>query len=125
LTLKRKSQFKVTVSKQGYKSQEVEVHGKVKGGGAAGVVGNAIFGGLIGAGVDTATGAALSLDPNPLIVTLAPETVPVAAEATVSSAVAPAAETKPSATVAPSSDATVPASEATAPAVEASAPGGE
>ncbi|MFP5330173.1 MAG: PEGA domain-containing protein [Alphaproteobacteria bacterium] len=80
LTLKRKSQFKVTVSKEGYKTEERDVHGKVKGGGAAGVAGNVIFGGVIGAGVDVASGAALSLEPNPLQVTLVPIDQPVAAE---------------------------------------------
>jgi hypothetical protein len=72
LNLKRKSQFVVTASKEGYKTQETEVHGKVSGGGAAGFAGNAIFGGLIGAGVDAASGAAMSLEPNPLKLTLVP-----------------------------------------------------
>ena len=130
LTLKRKSQFKVTVSKDGYKPSETEVHGKIKGGGAAGFAGNAIVGGLIGAGVDAATGASLSLDPNPLKVTLVPvdqaplaaaapaDVAPVAAVETVAIP-APAGETDPVA----GSAAAAPAPEA-APAV-ASTPGGE
>lgn len=78
LTLKRKSQFVVTVSKDGYQSQETEVHGVVKGGGAAGMAGNVIFGGLIGAGVDASNGSMMNLTPNPLMVSLLPNTAPAA-----------------------------------------------
>lgn len=107
LNLKRKSKFKVTVSKEGYKTQEAEVHGKLKGGGAAGFAGNAIFGGVIGAGVDAASGASLNLDPNPLKVTLVPiEQASVAVAA-------PATAAVPSETpVAPSAEATAPAASA-------------
>jgi len=94
LRMKRKSKFVVTVSKEGYQTQEVHVHGKVKEGGGAGFVGNAIFGGLIGAGVDAASGAALSLSPNPVKVELVP--AGSAAPAVAAPAItAPAAEPAP------------------------------
>ena len=73
LTLKRKSDFVVTVTKEGYQAQEAKVHGVVKGGGGAALAGNAIFGGLIGAGVDASNGSLMNLTPNPLVVTLIPE----------------------------------------------------
>jgi len=80
LRMKRKSEFVVTVAKDGYQTQETHVHGVVKGGGAAGVAGNVIFGGVIGAGIDASNGSMMNLKPNPLTVTLVP----------VASAVAPA-----------------------------------
>jgi hypothetical protein len=92
LRLKRKSQFKVTISKDGYQTQEADVHGVVKGGGAAGMAGNVIFGGLIGAGVDASNGSMMNLKPNPLQVTL----VPAGAAAP-----APAAVTLPAEAAAP------------------------
>ena len=133
LTLKRKSKFTVTVSKEGYQSSETKVHGKVKGGGAAGVAGNAIFGGLIGAGVDAASGAALSLDPNPLKVTLVPNSSAPVAAATPAPADVPAPETvAPATDAASAADAALDASAAPAPASEAApadaaapTPGGE
>jgi hypothetical protein len=72
LRVKRKSRFMVTVSKNGYQTQEAEVHGVVKGGGGAALAGNAIFGGLIGGGIDAINGASMDLSPNPLKVTLVP-----------------------------------------------------
>ncbi|HWF00293.1 MAG TPA: PEGA domain-containing protein [Caulobacteraceae bacterium] len=66
----RKSDFDVTVSMAGYKPWKGHVNHSVHGGGAAGVVGNAVVGGVIGIGVDVASGAAFDLRPNPLKVTL-------------------------------------------------------
>ena len=88
IRMKRKSDFVVTVSKEGYRTQEARVHGVVKGGGGAAMAGNVIFGGLIGAGVDASNGSMMNLKPNPLQVTL----VPVAsAEQAAPAATAPAA----------------------------------
>ena len=88
IRMKRKSDFVVTVSKEGYQTQEAPVHGVVKGGGGAAMAGNVIFGGLIGAGVDASNGSMMNLKPNPLQVTL----VPVAsAEQAAPAATAPAA----------------------------------
>ena len=93
LRLKRKSQFKVTISKEGYQTQEAEVHGIMKGGGGAALAGNAIFGGLIGAGVDASNGSLMNLKPNPLQVTRVPA----------GTALQPAAAPEQTATTAPSS----------------------
>jgi PEGA domain len=92
LRMKRKSEFVVTVSKDGYQTQETHVHGVMKGGGGAALAGNAIFGGLIGAGVDASNGSLMNLKPNPLNVTL----VPVVAGA--APAEAPATSAAPAAT---------------------------
>lgn len=68
LKVKRRSDFVVTITKSGYET----VNASVDGGGAAGMAGNVILGGLIGAGVDAGTGAMHSHKPNPLVVTLTP-----------------------------------------------------
>lgn len=66
----RKSEFDVTVAKAGFKEWRGHVGTRMAGGGGAGFVGNAILGGVIGAGVDVASGAMLNLSPNPLNVVL-------------------------------------------------------
>ena len=71
--LPRKKEFDVTITKPGYKTFHTQVVHQIAGGGAA-LAGNVILGGLIGIGVDSVTGAALELKPNPLKVTLEPET---------------------------------------------------
>ena len=68
----RKSQFDVTISKAGYKTYQGHVTNKVSGGGGAGMAGNVLVGGFIGAGVDVASGAMLDITPNPLSVKLEP-----------------------------------------------------
>ena len=70
MDLPRRGGFDLTVSKQGYQPQVVHVESKVKGGGAAGFLGNAIIGGAIGAGIDVASGAMNDLVPNHVIVKL-------------------------------------------------------
>jgi len=70
--ISRKTEFAVTVSKQGYQTQQVQVGTQLAGAGAAGFAGNALLGGLIGMGVDASTGATLEHVPNPVIVTLQP-----------------------------------------------------
>ena len=49
---------------------------EIPGTGAAGFAGNVLLGGLVGMGVDAATGAALDHKPNPVIVTLQPAAPP-------------------------------------------------
>lgn len=66
----RKAEFDVTITKAGYKTWTGHVTHHVSGAGSAGFVGNALIGGVIGAGVDVASGATLNLVPNPLNVTL-------------------------------------------------------
>lgn len=87
--MSRKSEFGVDVTKAGYKPWHGQVTNKVSGAGGAGMAGNVILGGIIGAGVDVATGAMLDIVPNPLIVKLEA----VTAEAPPAAA-APVAESK-------------------------------
>src|SRR5207253_1980159 len=68
--------------KPGYKPAQVTVTHKVAGAGAAGVAGNVLVGGLIGIGVDTYTGAAMDLVPNPVQLSLEPVDPPPAQIAT-------------------------------------------
>jgi hypothetical protein len=72
LKKKRKDAFQVTLKKDGYQSVETQVLSQTSGAGAAGMAGNVIIGGLIGIGVDAASGATKDLKPNPLVVKLEP-----------------------------------------------------
>lgn len=69
--LPRKSEINVLVYKDRCQSQTVRVTNKLADGGAAGMAGNIVFGGLIGAAVDANNGATRDLTPNPVNVTLA------------------------------------------------------
>jgi hypothetical protein len=73
IKMKRKSEFTATLTKKGYKPATVQVSHKTAGAGAAGVAGNVLLGGVIGLGVDMYTGASQDLVPNPVTVTLEPE----------------------------------------------------
>lgn len=68
----RKEGFDVTITKEGYEDAKVTVESKMSGGGAAGLAGNVIAGGIIGIGVDATSGALMDLTPNPVEVTLTP-----------------------------------------------------
>lgn len=68
--MERKTEFEVTISKEGYKTWTGHVTHSVSAGGGAGMAGNVILGGIIGAGVDATSGAMMDLKPNPLKVTL-------------------------------------------------------
>lgn len=68
--MERKSEFDVTITKDGYQTWTGHVTHAVSGAGGAGMAGNVIVGGLIGAGVDVASGAMMDLKPNPLKVIL-------------------------------------------------------
>jgi hypothetical protein len=70
--LNRKDEFTVIFTKPGYHSAEVPVRTQVAGAGAAGFVGNVVAGGVVGMGVDVATGAALEHFPNPVVAMLTP-----------------------------------------------------
>lgn len=74
----RSDEFDATISKPGYVPQIVQVRTKVSGNGGASFAGNILAGGVIGMGVDAATGAALDHTPNPVNVTLEPEGRPAA-----------------------------------------------
>ncbi|WP_298815406.1 translation initiation factor 2 [uncultured Roseibium sp.] len=73
LKVSRKQEFSVTVSKEGYKTQTVHVGTKVAPGGVAGLAGNVVLGGVVGMGVDAASGATLDHFPNPVLVELVPD----------------------------------------------------
>lgn len=68
----RTDQFSVTIDKAGYDQSLTYVMSSMKTGGAVGIAGNVLIGGLIGIGVDAASGATKDLSPNPLIVRLTP-----------------------------------------------------
>jgi hypothetical protein len=69
---KRNADITVSVAKEGYETQIVPLTKDIPATGAAGFAGNILAGGLIGMGVDAATGAATDHKPNPVIVTLQP-----------------------------------------------------
>jgi len=57
LTVSRKDEFSVSFAKPGYQPQTVQVATRIANAGAAGFAGNVLVGGLIGMGVDAASGA--------------------------------------------------------------------
>jgi len=59
VTLKRKDNYLVTIKKEGYKEATVKIEGTT----SAWIIGNVIFGGIIGCGVDLITGGAYDLKP--------------------------------------------------------------
>ena len=69
---KRSADITVTFNKEGYEPQVIPLTKEIPGTGAAGFAGNLLLGGLVGMGVDAATGAALDHKPNPVVVTLQP-----------------------------------------------------
>lgn len=72
IKMPRRSEFVVTLSKPGYHTTNVNVSHEISGAGGAGMAGNVLLGGLIGAGIDAGTGAMHDLTPNPVVVTLEP-----------------------------------------------------
>ena len=72
VVVKRSADITVTVNKEGYEPQVIPLTKEIAGSGAAGFAGNVLVGGLVGMGVDAATGAAQDHKPNPVIVTLNP-----------------------------------------------------
>lgn len=70
--ISRKTEFTAFAEKEGFKPGQIYVATKVSGNGAAGMAGNILLGGVIGAGVDVATGATLDHYPNPAHIVLVP-----------------------------------------------------
>ena len=70
LTLKRKSSHEIKISKQGYKDVTATLDNNVD----AWIIGNVIFGGLIGCGIDFITGGAYDLTPERLDINLTQST---------------------------------------------------
>jgi membrane-associated protease RseP (regulator of RpoE activity) len=94
ITMKRTHDYHVKIEKVGYQTVDTDVLREVAGAGAAGMAGNVLLGGLIGVGVDLATGATMKLTPNPLHVQLEPIARPLA-RSPASAIGAPAAFTEP------------------------------
>jgi hypothetical protein len=91
--ISREAEFMVTVSKPGYRTTEHAVTHRTAGGGSAGMAGNVLVGGLIGAAIDANSGATQDLVPNPLVVHMEAEAV--VATPAVATVAAPAAEATP------------------------------
>lgn len=70
LKVKRRGDFVVTIEKEGYETVQATVTSSIDNAGSAGMAGNVLLGGIIGAGVDAGTGAMHSHKPNPLMVKL-------------------------------------------------------
>ena len=70
LRLRRKDEFTVTATMDGYEPATAEVRSRMRGGGGAALAGNAIFGGIIGGVVDATNGSLNDLRPNPLRITM-------------------------------------------------------
>ena len=78
IRMPRKSEFSASITKAGYTTLQVSVTTKVATSGGVAMAGNVLLGGVVGAGVDLATGAMLDLTPNPVNVTLEKDDVPPA-----------------------------------------------
>jgi hypothetical protein len=93
MKMPRKAAFDVTVSKVGFVAKTQHIRSVVAGGGAAGMAGNVVAGGLIGMAIDGTNGSMNDLTPNPLAVVLeaAVEPAAVAAPAVAASSSAPPA----------------------------------
>jgi hypothetical protein len=81
IVAKRSADISISFAKPGFETEMVTLTKEVPATGAAGFAGNVIAGGLIGMGVDAATGAALDHKPNPVMVTLRPTAPAVSAPA--------------------------------------------
>ncbi|RTL77239.1 MAG: PEGA domain-containing protein [Bradyrhizobiaceae bacterium] len=75
-TAARSADITVSIAKEGYEPQVIPLTKEVTGSGGATFAGNLLLGGIIGMGVDAATGAAQDHKPNPVIVTLQPISPP-------------------------------------------------
>jgi hypothetical protein len=76
--IEHKAEFDVDITMPGYRTYHGHVTHQVAAAGAGGFVGNALVGGIIGGGIDVASGATLELKPNPLVVKLEPVPPPAA-----------------------------------------------
>jgi hypothetical protein len=59
VTLKRKNDYLVTIKKEGYKEATVKIESTT----SAWIIGNVVFGGIIGCGIDFISGGAYDLKP--------------------------------------------------------------
>lgn len=72
IQIDRSEQFDATFSLAGHQPQTIQVRTQLQAGGVAGMAGNVLIGGIIGVGVDAATGATLDHLPNPVVANLRP-----------------------------------------------------
>jgi hypothetical protein len=72
IQVNRNSDLQVRLEMNGFEPEVVVLTKEIATSGAAGFAGNILLGGLIGMGVDAASGAPLDHKPNPVIVTLRP-----------------------------------------------------
>lgn len=72
VTVDRKLAFDAYAEAPGYQPGSIAITTQMSGGGAAGMAGNVLVGGVIGIGVDAVTGATLDHVPNPAHIALAP-----------------------------------------------------
>lgn len=77
MKMKRKAEFDVTITLDGYHEHVSQVTHQMSGAGGVGLAGNVLVGGLIGLGVDAYTGSSQELVPNPLVVKLTPNDQPM------------------------------------------------
>ncbi|RMF95785.1 MAG: PEGA domain-containing protein [Gammaproteobacteria bacterium] len=70
--LKRRSDFVLLIEKPGYEPVTQTIKSSIDGAGEAGLAGNVLLGGLVGAVVDSGSGAMHSHHPNPLRLVLTP-----------------------------------------------------
>ncbi len=97
LQVSRKDEFSVNFTMPGHEDQTVVVKTQIAGAGAAGFAGNVILGGVVGMGVDAATGSTLEHVPNPVSVVMRPLPKPAPARgAPRKRGAKPAAATAPS-----------------------------
>lgn len=75
-TTARNADLIVAISKEGFEPQVIPLTKEISTSGGAGFAGNLLLGGVIGMGVDAATGAAMDHKPNPVIVALRPVAPP-------------------------------------------------
>ncbi len=76
LEVPRNQSFTATFNLEGFEPQVVPVTTQIAGAGAAGMAGNLVLGGVVGAVVDASTGAMNDHVPNPVIVTFGDAAAP-------------------------------------------------
>jgi len=72
IPIPRKHEFVATFHLPDHEPQNVAVATRLAGGGAAGVAGNLLFGGVVGMALDVSNGASMDHSPNPVTVQLEP-----------------------------------------------------
>lgn len=118
--LNRKFTYSVEIAKEGYQTYVQLLEPKLSGDGTAGMAGNILLGGVIGAAVDASTGAMNDLKPNPMTANLVP-----LAQASSETVVQPATSPDVGAEITAAADEVAVAVEQTAEAVGAAVTGNQ